>query len=388
MLEKTRLIWQAGKYSMMQQSTNSQQRPSPHGSEAQHQLQQLEEALRKHWRLGQNMVLCWAPDPRGLLTLTVPHYFLGNFTAQGAANENEVFIREVIGGARLKSHEEIFAIAKRLGVSTAFIKLDHPLGNDAPLLQAADAIVARYGIGYVASRAVLLFDIAEFSLYTPFEQASQLNSLSYSMNSAYNKLQREGVDVNFARTTTGDGYYVWNRDVGPYPDLDLLTFLFLVLVDNAAARQEASGHTVPVIRAAFHIGSHYELFQAEGVNPTVFSYIVGDVTIKLARLLATAEAGQVLVGDFYAALPEEEGLHDANTFMRRAVDELDELQNLLIGGQPLRGWLLDADGCGGEHAVAIEITDKHGLKQQAFNVSFSVRLGDRELTMGVSAKNP
>lgn len=370
----------------MQHSINSQTEAMDLTSEAQCQLQQLEEALRKHWRLGQNMVLCWAPDPRGLLTLTVPHYFLGNFTAQGADSANETFIREVIGGSRLKSHEQIFAISKRLGVSTGFIKLDEPLGEDATLLRAADAIVARYGIGYVASRAVLLFDIAEFSLYSPFEQASQLNSLSYSMNSAYNKLQREGVDVNFARTTTGDGYYVWNRDLGPYPDLDLLTFLLLVLVDNAAARQEASGNTVPVIRAAFHIGSHYELFQAEGVNPTLFSYIVGDVTIKLARLLANAEAGQVLIGDFHAPLPEEEGEHDANIFMRRVIKELTDLPNLLSGGQPLREWHLDAESCGGDQASTIEIVDKHGLRQRAFNTRFSVRLGSNELSIGVRAQ--
>jgi len=367
----------------MDYSTDNQPVLAELTSEAKRQLLQLEQALRKHWRLGQNMVLCWAPDPRGLLTLTVPHYFLGNFTAQDGNSSNEIFIREVISGSRLKSHEDIFSIAKRLQVSTAFIKLDDPFGADEALLQAADSIVARYGIGYVESRAVLLFDIAEFSLYSPFEQASQLNSLSYSMNSAFNKLQREGVEVNFARTTTGDGYYVWNRDVGSYPDLDLLVFLFLVLVDNAAARREASGHTVPVIRAAFHIGSHYELFQAEGVNPTVFSYIVGDVTIKLARLLENAEAGQVLVGDFHVPLPEEEGLHDANAFLRRAVAELGELNKLPISGKPLSNWSLERASCGGEQCVAIEITDKHGLKQQAFNVVFSVLVGTQELSVGI-----
>lgn len=351
---------------------------------AQRQLQQLEEVLRKHWRLGQNMVLCWAPDPRGLLTLTVPHYFLGNFTAQDDG-ASESFIREVISGSRLKSHDDIFAIAQRLNVSTSFIKLDDPLGDDQVLLEAADDIVARYGIGYVASRAVLLFDIAEFSLYSPFEQASQLNSLSYSMNSAFNKLQREGVDVNFARTTTGDGYYVWSRDLGPYPDLDLLTFLLLVLVDNAAARREASGRTVPTIRAAFHIGSHYELFQAEGVNPTVFSYIVGDVTIKLARMLASADAGQVVMGDFRAPLPELEGLHDANAFMCAVIEELTELDNLRIAGQPIQGWVLDSGSCGATQSTAMQIIDKHGLTQQAFNVQLSVTMGGDVVSVGVPA---
>jgi hypothetical protein len=56
-----------------------------------------------------------------------------------------------------------------------------------------------------------------------------------------------------------------------------------------------------MIRAAFHIGSHYELYQAEGVNPTVFSYIVGDVTIELARMIEKALPGQVMLGDFTAS---------------------------------------------------------------------------------------
>ncbi len=355
--------------------------------EAQLQLQQLEQVLRKQWRLGENMVLCWAPDPKGLLTLVVPHYFLGNFTTldatSGGEGDNEQFIREVIGGSPLKTHDQMFAIAKRLGVSTSFIKLDEPLGSDKALLKAADEIISRYGISYVESRAVLLFDIAEFSLYAPFEQASQLNSLSYSMNSAYNKLHREGVEINFARTTTGDGYYVWNRDVGPFPDLDLLSFLLLVLIDNAVARREASGHTVPVIRSAYHIGSHYELFQAEGVNPTLFSYIVGDVTIKLARMLADAAAGQVLIGDFEACLPDVADKHDANAFIRTAIKELEELDNLRIVGQRLSQFTLQPGSCGTANPRPQRIIDKHGLEQMATNLTFSIALGDTLMDLGV-----
>lgn len=348
------------------------------------QLQQMEAVLRKQWRLGQNMVLCWAPDPRGLLTVVVPHFFLGNFTAdQNDSQSNEAFIREVISGSRLKSHQEIFAIARRLGVSTSFIKLDQPLGDSAEVLAEADSIISRYGIGYVENRAVLLFDIASFSLYSPFEQASQLNSLSYSMNSAYNKLHREGVDVNFARTTTGDGYYVWNRDIGPFPDQDLLSFLLLVLIDNAVARREASGNTVPVIRSAYHVGGHYELFQAEGINPTVFSYIVGDVTIKLARMLAAAEPGQVMLGDFLTALPEQEGLHDAGELLVEAIDELLELSNLQIGGHSLKSITVKPGSCGSEQPRPIQIVDKHGLEQTATNLEIDVCMGSETMALGI-----
>ena len=154
------------------------------------------------------------------------------------------------------------------------------------------------------------------------------------MNSAYNKLQRQGVDVNFARTTTGDGYYVWNRDLGPYPDLDLLSFLLLILIDNAVAQDRASGNTVPLIRSAFHIGSHYELFQAEGVNPSVFSYIVGDVTIKLARMLDNARAGQIVLGEFSADLPDHDSPCGPEEFISGAIDELNDLAKIRMRTNP------------------------------------------------------
>ncbi len=183
-------------------------------------LKALEQTLRKQWRLGQNIVLCWSPDERGMLVILVPHYFLGNYCAQpgGSAgtNDNEAFVRDLISGKRQKTRDELFAVAQRLDVSPTFIKLSSPLSDEGNVLDAVEQLIKRYGLSFVNSRAVILIDIAEFSLYTPFEQASQLNSLSYSLNSAYNKLLSRGIEINFARTTTGDGYYVWNRDIGPY----------------------------------------------------------------------------------------------------------------------------------------------------------------------------
>ena len=369
---------------MVDKSGQLRRRQGESGSQRAQILRQLEQSLRKHWRLGQNMVLCWAPDPKGVLTLMVPHYFLGNLTAgerSGELAEKEQFVSAVIGGSCLKSHGEIFSIAQRLGVSTSFIKLDAVLGEDPEMLAAADAIISSYGISYVDSRAVLLFDIAEFSLYTPFEQASQLNSLSYSMNSAYNKLQRQGVDVNFARTTTGDGYYVWNRDQGAYPDLDMLSFLLLILIDNAVARGQASGNTVPVIRSAFHIGSHYELFQAEGVNPSVLSYIVGDVTITLARMLESARAGQIILGDFRANLPERDGVYGAQDFVAKAIDELKELNKLRIAGQPLTDIRAVTSQTGALQNLSM--VDKHGMTLDALNLELEVELAGDNLSLGV-----
>ncbi|MBA6412764.1 hypothetical protein H2508_06510 [Parahaliea sp. F7430] len=356
-------------------------------------LKSLELTLRKQWRMGQNIVLCWSSDERGLLLIWVPHYFLGNYCAQpsDSASENEQFIRRLISGTRRKKREELFAIASRLDVAPSFIRLPSALSEGPEVLAAVEELIKRYGLGYVESRAVLLFDIAEFSLFTPFEQASQLNSLSYSMNSAYTKLLSQGIRINFSRTTTGDGYYVWNRDVSESCCQDLFMFLLLVVADNAVAREVSVGNTVPVIRSAYHVGSHYELYQAEGVNPTVFSYIVGDVTIDLARMLEKAMRHQILVGDFRAAAYRESGGHEVLStaqFVEHCNSRLALMRGIQLSGRTILGMHCDLtrqhDGI--DHSVAqrIKITDKHGVQRLAYNLQLSIEFEEQSLELGIA----
>jgi len=361
-------------------------------------LKSLETTLRKQWRLGQNIVLCWSPTDNGILVLLVPHYFLGNYSAVGDVadeNSNEAFIRNLISGRRRKQRDNFFEIANRLGVSATFIKLSAPLEDEPVVEHSVEQIIRRYGISYVSSRAVLLFDIAEFSLYTPFEQASQLNSLSYSLNSAYNKLLTRDIEVNFARTTTGDGYYVWNRDLGPGANQDLLHFLLLVLADNAMAREASKGNTVPLVRTAYHIGSHYELYQAEGVNPTVFSYIVGDVTIELARMVDLAQPGQVYVGDFRADMlvEQEDGVVDTASvgtleFIDRCNKQCEKLLGIQFSGEVVENmscFLSRTDnGDGQPVARRFRLTDKHGISRGAYNLQVGIETaGGRSWALGL-----
>lgn len=352
-------------------------------------LHSLETTLRKQWRLGQNIVLCWCWDERGLLVIFVPHYFLGNYCARhdgdSGASENEAYVRQLLSGRRRKTRDELFSVAVRFGVAPTFIKLDHPLEESTRVMNSVEEIIRRYGLSYVERRSVLLFDITDFSLFSSFEQASQLNSLSYSMNSAYNKLSNLGVTINFARTTTGDGYYVWNRDVHAKADRDLFLFLLLTLADNALARAASRGNTVPIIRTAFHIGSHYELYQAEGVNPSVFSYIVGDVTIELARIVDEALPGQVVLGDFSAGDAQEQGSAE---FVRSCAVAATELEGLQFMDKPLRSLHCalsrDVAGNGDEGLLDVTITDKHGLTHHAFNLQASFELGDRFVELGLT----
>lgn len=358
-------------------------------------LKALEKTLRKQWRLGQNIVLCWSADERGLLVILVPHYFLGNYCAAGTAaakdgQNNETFVRELLSGKRRQSRDEMFAISRRLDVAPTFIKLKTALSDEPNVLQAVEQLICRYGISYVESRAVLLFDIVEFSLYTPFEQASQLNSLSYSLNSAYNKLLARGIEINFARTTTGDGYYIWNRRLGPDANRDLFYFMLLVVADNAVARAASRGNTVPVIRTAYHVGGHYELYQAEGVNPSVFSYIVGDVTIELARMVDLAAAGQILVGDFQAERQGSalsNGPVSAPSFVGACNRGLPAVAGIQLSGKTVASMSCHLTEHLGEGDYAaprrFRIVDKHGLSRHAYNLELSLDLAGSHLHLGL-----
>jgi len=361
-------------------------------------LRALESTLRRQWRLGQSIVLCWSLDENGLLVIFVPHYFLGNFCAPVPGQdydvqENEAFIRELISGERRKSDEELFQICERLDVSPTFIKLDTHLSDEPAVLDGVEQLIKRYGLSFVENRAVLLFDIVGFSLCTPFEQASQLNSLSYSMNSAYNKLLSRGIEINFARTTTGDGYYIWNRDLGPDASRNLFFFMLLVIADNALAREVSRGNTVPVIRSGYHVGSHYELFQAEGVNPTVFSYIVGEVTIELARMLDKAQDSQILIGDF--SLDDasgQEGLRDSweqnsAAFVAACNRDLTLLSGVQLGGRSVSAasCYLTAEAGDELTPLSISIVDKHGLSRSAFNLQIEIERGEHALHLGLQA---
>ena len=278
---------------------------------------------------------------------------------------------------------QIQKVAKLLDIQATFITLRQPLTGHAVETQIIEKMIRRYGVNYVASRAVTLFDIVGFSLLTPFEQMTQLNSLSYSLNSAHAKMLEQDIGINFARSSSGDGFYIWNRDHGLEANVNLYHFMHIVLADNAIARGKAVSRAVPRLRACFHVGSCYEFHQAEGLNPTIHDFIVGDVTIELARMIEAAMPGQILVGEFVAEASgqgngeEDSQVNlDAVTFLQRAQGNLSKLSGLELSGEKvtaIKCYLTGERQDNGDFSIRrLQIKDKHGLSRTVYNAKVNI----------------
>lgn len=351
-------------------------------------LVQLERSLHGYWSLGQNNILSWAPLDEGVLILVVPHYAIAEYTATRPEDlpprVSPRFITELISGDRQLSFTQMQKVARLLDVQPVYVPLREPLSGHPVETQIIEKMIRRYGINYIASRAVTLFDIVGFSLLTPFEQMTQLNSLSYSLNSAHAKMLEQDVGINFARSSSGDGFYVWNRDDGLEANVNLYHFMHIVLADNAIARSKSASKAVPRLRACFHVGSCYEFHQAEGLNPTMHDFIVGDVTIELARMIEAALPGQILVGDFLADIavpknpdPAETQAHlDAVTFLQRAQGNLAKLSGMEFSGErvtAIKCYLTGENMGGGQFNIRrLHIKDKHGLSRVAYNAKVNI----------------
>ena len=366
-------------------------------------LTHVETALRSHWSLGQNSILSWSPLDQNILILVVPHYAIAEYASPQDGTLPPLvsprFITELISGDRQLSISQMQKVARLLQIEPINIALRVPLEGSEIETKIIEKMIRKYGINYVPSRAVTLFDIVGFGLLTPFEQMTQLNSLSYSLNSAHAKMLEADVNIDFARSSSGDGFYIWNRDEGLEASVNLYHFMHIVLADNAIARSKSTSKSVPRLRACFHVGSCYEFHQAEGLNPTTHDFIVGDVTIELARMIDAALPGQILVGDFMADIEvvNDKGEVtvqpnvDAVTFLQRAQGNLSQLSGMVLSGErvtAIKCYLTGENMGGGQFNIRrLTIKDKHGLSRVAFNAKVNIyREAAQPILLGIQDK--
>jgi hypothetical protein len=351
----------------------------------------LDRCLHESWGLGQNVILNWCPEGDGIALLVVPHYGVAAYSTDvqaahspgsdaGTGKPKQDFFQALLSGRRCLSAPQMVKVGRLLGIDATHVSLREPLKNTPAQNEIIEKMIKRYSITYVPNRGVSLFDIVGFSLLTPFEQMMQLNSLSYSMNSAQAKLLSKRIGVDFSRTTTGDGFYIWNRNLTVEGNINLYHFMQLVLADNAIAHKKAQHNTVPRLRACFHVGSSYEFHQAEGLNPTLYNYIVGDVTVELARMIERALPGQILVGDFRTDISVDGQvgpltLHSVD-FVDLATRTVGQLAGIELSGErvdAIRCYLTGPRLTTGEFTVRrIVINDKHGISRRVYNAKVNI----------------
>lgn len=340
---------------------------------ARRRIRALDQALNEVWNLGRNIVVCWSPADASMRVLAIPQYMLPECSDDQA---------ELLRGGRMTAPGRLDEVARRLGVRPLAVPLPFTPGSDGMPTQAVDSVVRRYSVTRSEHRAAVLFDIVGFSLYSPLEQVTLLNSLSYSINVGHSRALANALRIDLGRSTTGDGFYVWNRDDGVEADINLFYLMMLALADNALARRKGAPRTAPVLRACFHVGSHYEYYQAEGLNPAINGFIVGDLTIELARMIGKALPGQLLIGSF--TRPKEGGGGRIATpmFVERAQARLDRLNDVVLAGErisSIKCYLTGQRiGPGVFTVKTFSIADKHGRRRDVFNAKVNIYRGSAD----------
>lgn len=344
-------------------------------SRAELRLAGLDRALRGLWRLGGNALVAWRPSPAGITVLACP---IGTLFAQANAH------RRMFVGDRLMGVGTFDKMAALLGVAPVDVPLPKPVGAGPGTIATAavERCVARYAVMRTDQRAVFLIDIAGFSLLSPEQQAAQLATLGYAINLAEARVVERGLPVDLARSTTGDGYYLWNRRKGRDADSALFVLFALALAAHARLQPTLSPSGAPAIRSAFGIGRHYTYHQRDGAADMAHDYIVGDVTIRLARLIEGAARNQILFADIVADDRSAEGTPDPLTFIERAaVATAPQLAGVEIGGAVIERIAIYLTGPrtadGSFAARRLGIIDKHGRHHCACNVkaNFVLRNG-------------
>ena len=332
----------------------------------------LDRALRGLWRLGGNALVGWRPSPAGIAVIVCP---IGVLFAQANAH------RRVFVGDRLMGLGTFNKLAGALGVAPVDVPLPKPVGAGPGTIATAavERCVARYAVVRTDQRAVFLIDIAGFSLLSPEEQAAQLATLGYAINLAEARTTERGLPVDLARSTTGDGYYLWNRRKGRDADTALFALFALALAAHARLQPTLSPTGAPAIRSAFGIGSHYTYHQRDGSADMAHDYIVGDVTIRLARLIEGAARNQILFADFAHGNRGEGDAVDPRAFIERADEAtIAPLAGVEIGGavvERIAVYLTGPRSDDGTFGVRrLSIVDKHGRHHVACNAKVNVVL--------------
>ncbi|MBM3535289.1 MAG: hypothetical protein FJX60_19900 [Alphaproteobacteria bacterium] len=335
-------------------------------------LAALRATMRAVWRLGSVVLVGWTSTGNGIEVLAVP---VTRFFEQLHRH------RRLMIGDRRMGRRTFDDVARKLDMEPVEIRTSVPVGDqpgEIPL-KDVEAAVTQFSMQHTDQRAVFLVDIVGFSLLAPEQQALQLTTLEFAFNLAVATAREQMRAPQLLRSTTGDGFYAWSSEKGPEADLSVLAIVVMTLTYLGCLRRLPESVGVPTVRCCFGIGSHYTYRQPGFDGISDIEFIVGQVTIQLARLIGVARPGQVLVGDFLRREADSSEALDAVAFLARASERVGWLRGLPLPGSRVERvslYLTGARAHDGFDVDALVVVDKHGLSHRCFNMKVNVFLSD------------
>jgi len=318
-------------------------------------LNRINDTLEKIWDSGGNTVIGWTHDNNDIEICYAP--------VEAAVSGYRRFPR-IFEGNRQFSGKSFNTICTELNFPRIRIKLSGVIGIARYNIHVntINNLIKRYCITYTDNRAVILFDIVKFSLKSPTEQLCQLKTLEYYIDKTSSIMADNDLPVDLHRSTTGDGYYIWNNNVGNEHNIRTYIVLAIMLTLNSIGENR-----IP-LRSAFAIGSHFTYHHVDTL-PRGIEYIVGDVTIKLLRIVNSCAENQLLIG--YQA-DERVNIVD---FMKDCQEYLDGMTRLHIHTKSvidIRTYLTGYKSDNGFEVQQYCITDKHGLSHVVCNIKLNI----------------
>ncbi|MDP6589843.1 MAG: hypothetical protein QF666_10405 [Alphaproteobacteria bacterium] len=338
-------------------------------------LERLNATLREQWNFGSNALVGWRPCQGGIIYLAAPALRIFSLVQEH---------HRIVHGERMMGERTFGEIAKLLLAEPRRFSFRQASLSPAEI----ESVFTRYTITHTRNRAVFLHDIAGFSLFSPEEQAAQLSTLEYSLNIAEEKIAEFGTEVDLARSTTGDGYYAWNRIKGKEADVNIFCVLMVALAHQALQQRRIAHSQVPTIRTVFGMGSHYSYHQNNRLSAIGSDYIVGEVTIDLARLIGFAKPNQILISSLGGDGEIESDVGSIATsgaarildFFDHAAAILERMTDIEMGEltiSRISTYLTGAQDADGSYAVReLDITDKHGKRHTAYNAKVNIFLSN------------
>lgn len=353
------------------------------------QRKELHDRLREVWLLGANIVIGWRAAPGAVELVYVPSLDLPLVARRH--------------GGLLEPNRHIgdrnrYDTLRRAGCLCEVVPLTFDLGEDEATADQMGSILRYYTVTHSRCRGVALFDIVSFSHQSPFVQISQINILSHHANLAASCLESAGLPIDLNMSTTGDGFYVWNRKTGLAEDLALFYATSLVLAFNKAATIDKPENSIPALRCCFGFGDHYEYYQASGTKPDSRGFIVGDVTVTLARLIGAALPNQFLISRRARETGESDDGGDAPPRIEiLSFWEFAQSNAELLAGLPLAdakigrvAFTLTGDRASEtESSINVyDVIDKHGFENRCLNARVSAHDSrERRIDCGLATED-